>query len=303
MQPVDSTANRDSKNPLAMARFLQPTLSGSEKRAATLLLREPAQIPRISLTEYASMAKCGQATIVRLCKRMGLSGFAELKSELLKLLVGSEHVDAPVPRVEAAEGMVDLLGQVFQINIQTLQDTLALAGGEEYEQALEALVAAKQISFFAIGDAMIPCESAMLKFRRIGRVCHADQDADMQMVNACNLRPGDVALAVSHTGSTRQVVEAVRVAKQHGATAICITKLDKSPLTKLCDIRLFTATSDITLGKEIIARRVAEQAILEALYLGVNSRSQPSARERINETSLAMRANKLPARGRIDKAK
>lgn len=293
--------NGATNNFLTVLRFLQPTLSNAEKRAAELLLENPTKVARMSLTEFATTACCGQASAIRLCKRMGLSGFAELKSNILKLPPTGEQRQLLHDTVADSE-MMSILERVFQLNIQTLRDTLALAGGKEYEQTLRALTKAKQICFFAIGDAMIPCEFAALKFKRIGRVCYADRDADMQLIDACNLGTGDVAIAVSHTGNTRQVVEAMEVAKKHGATTICITKLDKSRLEKLCDIKIFTATADVTPGKEIIARRVAEQAILEALYIGVLERTQPGSGKHVRETSQAMSSNKLRHRTRQDEA-
>lgn len=292
-----SGSEAGGKNLLAIVRFLMPTLSKAEKKAAVLLLENPEGAAAASLTEFAQMAGCGQASVIRLCKRMGLAGFAELKTGMVTTLLNGER-EPHAPRVappQEGHRMRAVLERVFELNIQTLRDTLDLSRDEDYDRALAAMVRAKQICFFAIGDAMIPCEFAALKLRRMGVVCFANKDVDMQFIDACNLEEGDVAIAVSHTGSTRQVVEAMDMARRRGAVTICITKLDKSPLTKRCDIKLFTATADVTQGKEIIARRAAEQAILEALYIGVAQAKQPLSGKRIGETSQALGANKYRA--------
>ena len=119
----------------------------------------------------------------------------------------------------------------------------------------------------------------MHQVSKVGIRCAVHIDADTQLVIASTMGKGDVAIALSYSGRSRTVVEAMRLAKENGATTICITKMEKSPLIKHCDIKLFTATTDVTIGKEIIARRIAEQAIMEALYLGLITKERSEYRE------------------------
>ena len=83
---------------------------------------------------------------------------------------------------------------------------------------------------------------------------------------------GMVALAISYEGRSRNIVEAMKIAKQNGATTICITKMNKSPLLRYSDINLFIAVNDLTIGRDTVTRRVADQFILDALYLGYTMR-------------------------------
>ena len=125
----------------------------------------------------------------------------------------------------------------------------------------------------------------------------AQQDAVMQLIEASNLGPGDVAIAISSEGKSRTVVNAMRVAKERGATVICITKMSKSPLLKLSDINLFIATSDVTVGKDIVARRMAEQMIVDTLYLTLLVRSEKDYDKHLNSTSKFLEMNKIKGRG------
>ena len=190
--------------------------------------------------------------------------------------------------------MGEIVESAFKLNILNLKKTLEVASIEEYESACDAIVSADKIVFFAIGDAMFPCSYASLRFRRIGYDCCADSDADMQIVNACNMKPGDVAVAISHSGRTKQVVEAMRIAKERGAVTICITKAGKSELTKYSDIVLYNVTTDTTVDKEVIARRVAEQAMLDAIYMGVMQKMDKNSFARLQNVSENLRVNKIP---------
>lgn len=283
----------NGRNILATARFLLPSLTAAERRVAEFVLASPKEAARMSLKKMAKRCECGEATIVRLCKTIGVSGYAEFK-RLLEVQLKTPPMKDDALRLSAGRGMGEIVARVFELNILNLRKTLEVAAMEEYESACEVLANAGKICFFAIGDAMFPCSYASLRFRRIGYDCYADSDADVQIVNAYNMKEGDVAIAISHSGRTKQVVEAMRIAKERGAVTICITKAGKSELTKYSDIVLYNVTTDTTVDKEIIARRVAEQAMLDAIYMGVLQKMESNSFARLKEVSENLKVNKLP---------
>jgi DNA-binding MurR/RpiR family transcriptional regulator len=226
---------------------------------------------------------------------MGVDGYSQMKSNLQSQLAEYSETGVQINDLQPLKpgmDMAEIVDSVFAMNIQILKDTAELIT-EDYEKAFEVLLKTKKIIFFAIGDAEIPCKFAEYKFRKLGYTCCADLDADMQIIDACNMGKGDVAIAISHSGNSRQVVEATKIAKERGATTICITKLEKSELIKWCDIKLFTAMPGTAFEKEVIARRIAEQAILESLYLGILERTEPGSGQKLKTLSKALRINKI----------
>jgi len=281
------------RNILATTKFLLPSLTNAEKRVAEFLLSAPKDVTQMSLQKLSKCCDCGEATIMRFCKSVGVSGYAELKQVLKRQLNHPVEKDEWTES-EPAQGMGEIVESVFELNILNLRKTLEVASIEEYESACEAIAHSKKVCFFAIGDALFPCRYMCLRFRRIGYESYADSDADVQVVNAYNMQEGDVAIAISHSGRTKQVVEAMRIAKEQGATTICITKAGKSELTKYSDIVLYNVTTDSTVDKEIIARRVAEQAMLDAIYVGVMQKMEADSYARLKEMSDNLKVNKLP---------
>lgn len=285
--------NDSVRNILATTEFLLPSLTPAERRVAEFVLAAPKEVTRMPLQKLAKRCECGEATVVRLCRTIGVSGFTQFKNQLAGQLLNPPMKDEAL-RLSDGHDMAEILESVFRLNILNLKKTLEVASVEEYESACEAIAGAGKLCFFAIGDAAFPCNYASLRFRRIGYDCFADSDADVQIVNACNMKPGDVAMAISHSGRTKQVVEAMRIAKERGATTICITKAGKSELTRYSDIVLYNVTTDATADKEIIARRVAEQAMLDAIYMGVLRRMKTDAFEKLHEISDNLKVNKIP---------
>lgn len=288
MQKIESV-----RNILATTQFLLPSLTPAEKRVAEFVLKAPHEITHMSLQRLAKRCGCGEATVVRLCRTIGVSGYAEFKRLLAGQLLNPPAKDE-TGEIAPGRSMGEVVESVFKLNILNLKKTLEVAAIEEYEKACDKIARAGKICFFAIGDAMFPCNYASLRLKRIGCDCFSDSDADVQIVNACNMKEGDVAIAISHSGRTKQVVEAMRIAKERGAVTICITKAGKSELTKYSDIVLYNVTTDTTVDKEVIARRVAEQAMLDAIYMGVLQRMEINSFERLKEVSDNLRVNKLP---------
>ncbi len=290
---IDAMKWNNPNQLFAKIRLQLPALAKAERKAAEYILDHQEEMYSLNLLELATNSGASQAAIIRMCKSIGLDGFKQLKAELGRRgTLSHELFPDNGDETESAGGSMEkVLKEVFSYNVRSLQDTFALYT-EEYEKALKAILRARRLAFFSIGNASMPCQYAYMMFKRIGYNCSADIDPDIQMIDAANLGKGDVAIAVSHTGQTRHVVAAAELARKNGATTICITKNARSPLTKVCDIHLFTATIDSSHTMELVARRIAEYAIIEAFYHAVRE-ARPEMAALVDEGSHAMRINKL----------
>lgn len=276
-------------------RFLIPTLPRAEKAVAQALLEKPELICLMTLAELARETDSSDASIIRFCRKMGYSGFSEMKQAFANALNDSSIMT--VEEIHKEDSVLDNLQKVYKSNMQTLTDTILLADKEAYEEAVQVLLKAKSIHFFGAGDSAAVCQLFYFKFGRLGIPGSAQQDPVMQLMEASNLGPGDVAVIISYEGKSRTVLNAAKVADERGATIICITKMSKSPLLRLSDISLFIATSDVTVGKDIVARRVAEQMVIDALYLSVLVRSDKGYEKRLNSASKSFELNKIRGKG------
>lgn len=275
---------------LVKIRFLIPSLPRAEKAFAQALVENPDAITHLTLAEIAVESGSSEASVIRFCKRLGYHGFTDLKEAFaVALQDGSEAWD---DEIEESDDIKVIIQKVFQSNVQTLQNTMVLAN-EGYSAALDAIINARSICFLGVGDAYAACQFAFMKFCRLGVPCSAYSDVMLQLTAVDNLGPQDVALAVSYEGRSRTIVQAMKIAKQRGATTISITKMNKSPLLKYTDISLFISVSDLTVGRDKATRRVADQFILDVLYLGYITKSKKDYARRLKRTQLAIDCNKI----------
>lgn len=275
---------------LVKIRFLIPSLPRAEKAFAQAVLENPDAITHLTLAIIAAETGSSEASIIRFCKRMNYHGYSDLKQAFIAAIAEGSEVHEE--EIEESDDIGIILKKVFQSNVQTLQNTMVLAN-EGYKDALDAIINAKSIHFFGVGDAYAACQFAFMKFSRLGIPSSACSDVMLQLTTADNLGPEDVALAVSYEGRSRNIVQAMKIAKMRGATTISITKMNKSPLLRYTDISLFISVSDLTIGRDKATRRVADQFILDVLYLGYITKTKKDYSKRLKRTQAAIDCNKI----------
>lgn len=172
---------------LVKIRFLIPSLPRAEKAFAQALLENPEAITHLTLADIARESNSSDASIIRFCKRLGYHGYSDLKQAFTAAIAEGDEVHEE--EIEESDDVNDILKKVFQSNVQTLQNTMVLAN-ERYKDALDALIDAKAIHFFGVGDAFAACQFAFMKFCRLGIPCSSYSDVMLQYTIADNLGPG-----------------------------------------------------------------------------------------------------------------
>ena len=268
---------------------ISSSLPPAEKKIAHAILENPEAIESRTLSQISFESGTSEASIVRFCKRLGFSGYTELKNTLT-----AERQATPLSSnsIYGYDDMTTVLSKLYQSNLEVLGETLAILRND-YEVVLNKLIQARSIHFFAVGDANMVAKLFEIKFKRLGVFCSAEEDVMLQMLTASNLTKDDVAIAISYEGRSRNVVETMQIAKKRGATTISITNKPKSPLLQYTDITLMIAAHDMTIGRDKVTRRISDQFILEGLYMGYRARLGKKCDDKIRVSQEAIDYNKI----------
>lgn len=268
--------SRVSRLPSQMLLRLQAvydSLKRAERAAADLLMEDPEFIANSSIAAAAQSIHVSQPTFVRLAKRLGYSGFSEMKEVLQASL--SEAPAAPgIPyeSIGSESQPFDIAQSIVYASIQALNDLLQVMNSTDYERAANALVHAERIVFLGAGDSGIVASFAYQKFLHMGVICHTASDLDTQIILASLLNERCVCVLISHSGDTSSIVQSAKLAKAAGATTIAITNFPYSHLARVCDIVLLTATF-VERGGEIVTQRISQMAVIESLFIIYRMRS------------------------------
>ena len=91
----------------------------------------------------------------------------------------------------------------------------------------------------------------------------------MQTIAVSYLKAGDVAVGVSQSGASKDVVEALKLAHSRGASTICITGRERAPITRHSDVTLLTDTEELRHTVLALNSHIARLAVVDALCFRV----------------------------------
>ena len=246
------------------------SLSKMERKTAECMAENQDKLIYASITELAELAGTSEATVTRVCTKLGYSGFQALKVSLARELVSQQEKIHEDLKADSPPEMI--IDKIFSSAIHTLTMTRKALDGKAVAGSIDALCRARRIVVIGNGNSGAIALDAQHKFLRIGLNVSAYTDDHMQMIAVVSMTKDDVLIAISHSGSSRDVAEAMQVAKENGATVISITNNGISPVSKLADIRLYTYSQETKYRTYAISSRMAELTIIDTLYTGVSLR-------------------------------
>lgn len=278
-----------------MLSALQP----AEQRVAQFILAQPEAVCRMSVQKLAESAATSVATIARLSQKLGIGGFQQLKLDIAARL-GQEEAAEHTQRsmyddIRPFMDVSEVVAQLSNWALKCIEDTAAVLSPALLQQAVSALIAARKTLFFGVASSSFVAFEAAHKWMRLDKWSHGYSDLQLMLTSAALLREGDVCVALSYSGKTKEVLQAAKVAQENGATVIAITQVGHNPLHKLADIGLWVTATEAGMRRGNIGSRVALSHVIDILYMSLVSHSFESTVSRLEETHTQVQQKKEEA--------
>ena len=266
-------------------------LRRSETRVAEAVMRDPTASVHRTLAELAAEAAVSEPTVVRFCRAVGFRGFREFQITLAQALAAqSGFNDVAMTKTDPEQ---DLIGSVLSNHLSTLVAIRDALDADSVNRAIDILADARRIEFFGLGASGIVAIDAQQKFFRLGRPTVAYTDPHMQLMSATTLRAGDVVVAISHTGRTKDILESVVTAKDAGAQVVAITSPD-SPLSFAASLTLPIGTVEDTDLYTPMMSRLAHLAVVDVLATGLALRGGAEVADNLRRVKRHLQLKRLP---------
>jgi len=257
---------------LSKARGFYSSLSSSEKKVADFVLENYQETIRMTLADVAQESGVSDATVLRFCRSIGYRRWLEFKIDLTQTLPNlPEQI---LDEVLEGDSPGKIAKKVFNSSIQALTDTIAVLDEPSYKQALELITAADRILIIGVGTSGPIANEMHNRFLRLGLNCHVQTDSYIQVMESALLTVKDLVIAISQTGDSEDPLRTTALAKSNGCSVIVITGNTGSKLTDFADVVLLSVSHETRV--ETIASRVAQYAIIHALYVGLAMQDVPS---------------------------
>ncbi len=273
---------------LAQIRQQLSSLSTAERKVAQLILEQTHAVAKSALGDVARLAKVSEPTVIRFCRSMGYGGWPDFKIKLAaSLMVGVPYVHSSL---SAGDGTAVLAAKVLDNAVSALLRVRNDINAERLDTAIGLLAGARRIEFYGAGNSGIVAADAQHKFFRFDLSTVAYADSHTQLMAASLLSPRDVLVAISHSGRSRELLDAVKLALKNGCPVVAITA-SNTPLAQLATVMLRADTQEDTEIYSPMISRLVHLALIDVLALGV-------ALKRGNDVSRVLEKTKRSLRNR-----
>lgn len=212
-----------------------------------------------SLTELSERCTVGEATILRFCRKIGFNGYQDFKlaiaQELSVAKVGQQDEDHFISRIK-------------NNTLKALEDTFDAVNEERLDQAIDWVDQFDEIVVYGVGHSGLTALDLQSKLMRVGKNVQVVIDPHFQIMRSCSASEKTLVIAISITGSTKDIVDSVGKAKENKASIIAITSYVRSPLTKLADIVLLTSGKENPLDGGSMVGKVSQLFVIDLLCTG-----------------------------------
>lgn len=278
---------------------LMPSLSPAEQRVATLVSADPADAARQTITELAGHAGTSEATVIRFCRSIGLTGYPQLRIRLAA--EAARRAEPPNSKVIGGDippgaEMSQIIATIAFNDARAVEETAEQLDAEVAEKVVDAIGASGRVDVYGSGASGFVAADFQQKLHRIGRTAYYWPDVHTAHSSVALLGRGDIAFGISHTGNTRDVVEFLTIAKDSGATAVVLTNFPRSPAAVVADLILTTAARETTYRSGAMASRLAQLTVIDCLFVAVAARGRTRTKRALEVSAAAVEARRVDRR-------
>ncbi|MFC7333240.1 MurR/RpiR family transcriptional regulator [Rhodocista pekingensis] len=265
---------------------MRPGLRRSEQKIADIVLRQPHAVVNASVAELAHDADVSQPTVVRFCRSIGCSGYQDFKLRLAQDLAAGPA--RPEDEVRPGDPVAEIAAKVLNRSIGALTRLRNQLNPDALEAAVGVLAEARRLDCYGFGASGVVAQDAQNKFFRLGLPVVAYTDFHVQAMAAALLGPQGVALAVSRSGRTRELLRSVDLALAGGARVVAITA-SGSPLAERATVPLLVDATDDSSPYTPMTSRIAHLAVVDILQVAAALRRGVHTGDPLRRPAAALR--------------
>ncbi len=269
-----------------------PEFHASEQAIARVILSHPSEVARMNISQLAEFSNTSVASVVRFSKTIGYKGFPEFRMALVGELSRLDVQD--INRVELDGGItprdthMEIIRKIATADARAIQLTAERLDVKEFSATVEAWNNAETIGIIGIVSGSYVAMDLQAKLNRQGKKAFAWSDAHSALTSIALLKKSDVLVAISHSGSTQDIVDVLQSFKDRGVTTVLITNALRSPAGNFADHVLHTSARETTFRSGATASRIAQLTVVDCLCVALAQRNWSSTKAALDTSRAAV---------------
>ncbi|HUW88604.1 MAG TPA: MurR/RpiR family transcriptional regulator [Candidatus Paceibacterota bacterium] len=249
----------------------------SEAAIAHAVLDHPDEVAGMNISQLATFSETSAASVVRFSKAMGFKGFPDFRMALVGDLSRREHLGIHGSELDGGITIQDspeeVIRKISQADARAIQSTAERLDVDSFVATVDAWEKADVIGLIGVASSGYVVMDLQLKLNRLGKKAIAWRDAHSALTSISLLKPNDVLVAVSHSGTTVDIVDVITEFKARGVKIVLITNGLRSPSTALADVVLYTSARETTFRSGATASRIAQLTVVDCLCVALAQRN------------------------------
>ncbi len=264
------------------------SLNPTDKKVAQYFLNNVDNVFRMPIAQLSEKSEVSPVAWVRFCKTLGYSGLKEFKRELFAQL----HQEPPknpeslitFSDIKDFTSTEEIATTICNNSLTSLTNTFKILDLKTAEKAMFALSKAASVKLFGVGASGLVAEDFCNKLLRIGANASYCKDLHMQYTCAANLTANDMAVIISNSGTTKDIIQIFETVKARKCGSIAITNFHKSALSSEADFVFYSSSNEIDTRSGATSSRISQLALIDFLFTLLANKNYSNIRNQLERS-------------------
>ena len=246
-------------------REVKNDLSIKELEVAQYIISHSQAVKNMSIQTLAKLNCVSTSTILRLCNKLGYSGFSDFKVDLISSSPQKLSTDILQDDINLNDTLQDVNRKVQAMEKSSIDDTHSIVNLNALDNAIDLIIASNKIVIFGVGSSGLvgkELEYQLIKIKKDVN-CHFDSHISRSIVST--LGKNDLIIIISHSGETPECVELLKLAESLKVPSIAITKMGQSQISLLANIVLHTTSMEHASRLIPIRSKISQISVMNML--------------------------------------
>lgn len=264
----------------------------SEISIADVIIENPESAASMNISQLAEVSDTSVASVVRFAKAMGYKGYPEFRMALISEIgrmqskgVQPSGLDGGITLGDSAAEVIRKIATADSLAIQATAEKLDIP---VFNRVVDTWSKSKTIGIFGVGSSGFVAMDLQLKLNRLGKNAIAWQDAHTALTSVSLLKRGDALVAISHSGTTVDVIDVMNEFKSRGVKVILITNSNRNPATALAHLVLLTSARETTFRSGATASRIAQLTVVDCLCVSLAQKNWAATKVALDDSRQAV---------------
>ncbi|MCR4891094.1 MAG: MurR/RpiR family transcriptional regulator [Lachnospiraceae bacterium] len=282
---------RKGRDVLALIRTGYNTLSKSQKAVADYVISNAEQVMTTSLAELADSCKVSEPTIFRFLRKLGYDSYQVFRVDLAQALAEGRNENF-YSEIEGDDNAESVRDKVLAFTMRCFEDSKQIISAESLDILSKRIDKSRNIVTAGIGSSYSMAYDLYHKLMRLGILSQVTHDPHMLNILCSRLTDQDTLICFSHSGESREILDAMRIAHEAGAYTAAITSFKNSSAVQMADCTILSSSYETQFRADSMTSRILQLSIIDMIYIRLVLADQRRRQEEINMSRLAVARNK-----------